>query len=410
MSELINNSKRRKELLKHMILQLHAGEAPDQVRQRLIEILKSIPYDEVVEVEQELISEGLPVEEVLKLCDIHSMVLDGHIDQSGAKPIPEGHPVDTFKKENEALAEVVFELNELFEEARLLKEEELSKWLIAVHGKFNSLMDVDKHYQRKEYLVFPFLEKAGITGPPKVMWGKHDEIRTLIKASIDAVHTHEGIALDELKTLIDLVLRPAVNGVDDMIGKEEEILLPMCMDTLTGQDWWAVHEQTMEFGFCLYDPEVEWKPDNIEVSEVTFNTKNSIGLSTGHFEMNELEALFKTLPIDITFVDKNDKVKFFSLGPDRIFTRNRAILGRDVRMCHPPSSVHVVDQILDDFRSGKENSAAFWINMRGRFIYIEYFALRGKEGDYLGTIEFTQDLTHVRALEGEQRLLSYSKK
>lgn len=410
MSELINNSEKRKELLKHMILQLHAGEAPDLVRQRLIEILKSIPYDEVVEVEQELIAEGLPVEEVLKLCDIHSMVLDGHIDQSGAKPIPAGHPVDTFKKENEALGEIVFELNELFEDARTLKDEELTNWLIDVHGKFNNLMDVDKHYLRKEYLVFPFLEKAGITGPPKVMWGKHDEIRTLIKASIDAVHTHEGINLSELKTLIDLVLRPAVNGVDDMIGKEEEILLPMCMDTLTDQDWWAVHEQTMEFGFCLYDPEVEWKPENVEVSEVTFNTKNSIGLSTGSFDLNELEALFKTLPIDITFVDKNDKVKFFSLGPDRVFTRNRAILGRDVRMCHPPSSVDVVDQILNDFKSEKENSAAFWINMRGKFIYIEYFALRGKEGEYLGTIEFTQDLTHLRALEGEQRLLSYSKK
>jgi DUF438 domain-containing protein len=122
-----------------------------------------------------------------------------------------------------------------------------------------------------------------------------------------------------------------------------------------------------------------------------------------------MEALFKTLPIDITFVDKDDKVKFFSLGADRIFTRNRAILGRDIRMCHPPSSVHVVDLILDDFKSGRENSASFWITMQGRFIYIEYFAMRGKDGEYLGTIEFTQDLTHLRKLEGEQRLLSYTK-
>lgn len=410
MSELINNSKKRKELLKHLILQLHHGEAPDQVRKRLIDILQSIPYDEVVEVEQELIAEGLPVEEVLKLCDIHSMVLDGHIDQSGAKPIPPGHPVDTFKKENIELGKVIYDLNELFEDAKSLTEEGLKQWLIDVHGKFNSLMDVDKHYLRKEYLVFPFLEKAGITGPPKVMWGKHDEIRALIKASIDAVHDHEGISLDELKTLINLVLRPAVNGVDDMIDKEEQILLPMCMDTLNDPDWWVVYEQTMEFGYCLYDPELEWRPENVEVSEVTFNAKNNIGLSTGHFSIPELEALFSTLPIDITFVDKDDKVKFFSLGPDRIFARNRAILGRDVRMCHPPSSVNVVEQILQDFKSGKENSAAFWINMKGKFIHIEYFALRGKEGEYLGTVEFTQDLTHLRSLEGEQRLLSYSKK
>ncbi len=144
--------------------------------------------------------------------------------------------------------------------------------------------------------------------------------------------------------------------------------------------------------------------------EVVYNSKNSIQLSTGSYDISELEALFKSLPLDITFVDRDDKVKFFSLGAERIFTRNRAILGRDVRMCHPPSSVHVVEQILSDFKSAKENSAAFWINMQGRFIYIEYFALRGKENEYLGTIEITQDLTHLRKLEGEQRLLSYSKK
>ncbi len=410
MSELINNSQRRKELLKHMILQLHNGEAPEMVRKRLTEILKSIPYDEVVEVEQELISEGLPVEEVLKLCDIHSMVLDGHIDQSGAKAIPPGHPVDTFKKENLELYKVIDDLHSLFDNSKNISDEGLKGWLISVHTKFNSLFDVDKHYKRKEYLVFPFLEKAGITGPPKVMWGKHDEIRELIKGSIEAVSNQEAISVDYLQNIIQLLMLPAVKGVEDMIGKEEEILLPMCMDTLTDNDWWSVYSQTMEFGFCLYDPDAEWKPDNVEVSEIEFNTKNSINLSTGSFDIEELESLFKTLPIDITFVDKDDKVKFFSLGQDRIFTRNRAILGRDVRMCHPPSSVHVVDQILEDFKSGKENSAAFWINMHQRFIYIEYFALRDKEGKYLGTIELTQDLTHLRALEGEQRLLSYSKK
>lgn len=410
MSELINNSQRRKELLKHMILQLHSGEAPEMVRKRLTKILESIPYDEVVEVEQELISKGLPVEEVLKLCDIHSMVLDGHIDQSGAKAIPPGHPVDTFKKENTELYKVVDDLHSLFQNSKNISANGLKEWSISVHTKFNSLYDVDKHYKRKEYLVFPFLEKAGITGPPKVMWGKHDEIRELIKGSIDAVSNPDVISVDDLQNIIQVLMLPAVKGVEDMIGKEEEILLPMCMDTLTESDWWSVYSQTMEFGFCLYDPDVEWKPENIEVSEIEFNTKNSINLSTGNFDIEEIESLFKTLPIDITFIDKDDKVKFFSLGPDRIFTRNRAILGRDVRMCHPPSSVHVVDKILEDFKSGKENSAAFWINMHQRFIYIEYFALRDKEGNYLGTIEFTQDLTNLRALEGEQRLLSYSKK
>jgi DUF438 domain-containing protein len=408
MSELINNSEKRKELLKHMILQLHKGEAPDIVRNRLAELLKSIPYDEVVEVEQELISDGLPVEEVLKLCDIHQLVLDGRIDQSGSRSIPAGHPADTFKKENLELEKVITGLKQLFAMVKGIKDFEVKPWLIKVHTLLNSLMDVDKHYKRKEYLLFPFLEKYEITGPPKVMWGKHDEIRALLKASIETVSASDTITPDEATTITELVLLPAVKGVSDMISKEEEILLPMCMDKLTDDDWYSIYQQTYEFGYCIYDPKVEWKPDGVKISDVSFNTGNKINLATGSFNIDEMEALFSTLPIDITFVDKDDKVKFFSLGPDRVFARNRAILGRDVRMCHPPSSVHVVEQILADFKSGKENSAAFWITMQGRFIYIEYFALRDKTGSYLGTIEFTQDLTKMRKLEGEQRLLSYT--
>ncbi|TCO09703.1 DUF438 domain-containing protein [Natronoflexus pectinivorans] len=409
MSELINNSEKRKEMLKHMILELHSGQAPEQVKKRLAELLKNIPYDEVVEVEQELISEGLPVEEVLKLCDVHTQVLDGHIDQSAAKPVPAGHPVDLFKQENRELEKVTDDLKKMFQESSGIKSEEMEKWLIGAHRHFNSLMDVDKHYLRKEYLLFPFLESHGITGPPKVMWGKHDETRELLKTAIDAVSSHAGISPDELPLLIDGVLQPAAQSVLDMIMKEEEILLPMSMDTLTDEEWYQVHQQTPEYGFCLVDPDVDWKPEGVNISEVEYGVDNSVRLPTGAFNIDELAALFTTLPIDLTYVDKDDKVKFFSHGPNRIFARNRAILGRDVRMCHPPGSVHIVDQIVEDFKSGKESSAAFWINFQERFIYIEYFAVRGKDGEYLGVVEFTQDLTKLRKLEGEQRLLNYSK-
>lgn len=410
MSEIINNSRKRKELLKHMIIQIHSGEAPDAVRSRLVDLLSSIPYDEVVEVEQELIAEGLPAEEVLKFCDIHQMVLDGHIDNKSSKSVPAGHPVDTFIRENRELENIINKLNDYFSQLSNITENEVKAWLVNVHIHFNSLMDVDKHYKRKEYLLFPFLEKYGITGPPKVMWGKHDEIRELLRSSIEAVNLREQVSKDEATSLTDLVFRPSVQGVDDMIAKEEQILFPMSLDKLTDQEWYSVYLQTMEIGYCLYDPKDEWKPSNVETGELVYNTANSIFLSTGSFNPDELEALFRTLPIDITFIDKDDKVKFFSLGPDRIFTRNRAIIGRDVRMCHPPSSVHVVEQILNDFKSGAQNNAAFWINMQGRFIYIEYYAMRGKDGDYLGTVEFTQDLSALRRLEGEQRLLSYTKK
>lgn len=409
MSEIINNSARRKELLKHLILQLHRGEAPDQVRSQLVQLLTSIPYDEVVEVEQELISEGLPTEEVLKFCDIHTQVLEGHIDLSGSKSIPPGHPVDTFKQENLALQKTVDAAEQLMGQIPYLKSGKVHELFLKLHARFNELMDVDKHYKRKEYLVFPFLEKQGVTGPPKVMWGKHDETREKLKAAIEALSAAGEISPEEAVSVAEMILKPALQSISDMIMKEEEILFPMCMDQLSNDDWYHVYQQTHEFGYCLFDPHLKWEPEGIAASNINDGHPGVIHLETGHFAPDELEALFKTLPIDITFVDRDDKVKFFSLGPDRVFTRNRAILGRDVRMCHPPGSVHIVEQILADFKSGKENSAAFWINMQGKFIYIEYFALRNDAGEYLGTIEFTQDITRLRNLQGEQRLLSYEK-
>lgn len=411
MSEIINNSSQRKALLRDLLLRLHNGENPEALRQRLIEVLRNIPYNEVVEVEQELInSNALTEEEILEFCDLHTAVLDGSIDLQGAKPIPAGHPVDTFKKENVALKNEVLKIADLFNSASTLKDNQLPGYILQLRTIFNNLSDVDKHYLRKEYLLFPYLEKHLITGPPKVMWGKHDEIRELLKSAFEALSSPIGTA-DEMKSIVELVLHPAVEMIDGMIMKEEEILFPMAMDTLTEDEWYKIYQETPEFGYCLVDPEDEWKPIGAKVEKQEYVTADAIRLSSGAFNMAEIEALFVHLPIDITFVDKNDKVRFFSHSPNRVFERNRSIIGRDVRMCHPPGSVHVVEQILDDFKSGKENKAVFWMsNFKGRFIYIEYSAVRSPEGEYLGVVEVTQDITQMRKLEGDQRLLSYSEK
>ena len=410
MSEIINNSEKRKELLKHLILQLHKNEAPEVVKNRLVELLRSIPYNEVVEVEQELITEGLPEEEVLRFCDIHTAVLDGSIDTSAAKSVPPGHPVDTFKQENRALEEYIAKAKALFDQGNKLKQEDVNDYILKLKSVFNFLSDVDKHYKRKEYLLFPFLEKAGITGPPKVMWGKHDEIRALLKAAHEALSVKD-ISADEIPPIIVLVLLPAIDAIEGMIMKEEEILLPMSLDTLNEEAWFQIYKETNQFGYTLYDPQTEWKPADMETNEVVYLTEDAIRVNSGSFSIKELESIFRTLPIDITFVDKDDKVKFFSHGTKKVFDRNRSIIGRDVRLCHPPGSVHIVEQIIDDFKSGKENKAAFWISsFMGQFVYIEYTALRGTDNEYLGVMEVTQNITEMRSLEGDQRLLSYSTK
>jgi DUF438 domain-containing protein/uncharacterized protein (DUF2249 family) len=409
MSELINNSEKRKELLKHMIMQLHAGEAPAEARKQLVSLLTKIPYGEVVEVEQELISENILSEaEVLKFCDIHSEALDGHIDLSGMKIIPPGHPVDTFKKENQELLKVCSQLEEMYDNVTSLRTaEEIIPYFLKLKALFNSLMDVEKHYLRKENLVFPYMEKYGITGPPKVMWGKHNEIRELLKASIEVLDNPADLSPEEAASAVSFVFKPASDGVADMTMKEDQILLPMVMDKLTDLEWYEVYKQTLEIGFCLYDPDVEWKPLNIAAEEETNIDSEIVQLPSGSFTKAELQAILNTLPVDMTFVDKNEKVKYFSQGKERIFHRSRAILNRDVKLCHPPSSVHIVEQILEDFRTGKQDHAPFWIQMKDRFIFIEYYALRDENGEYLGTLEVSQDLTEKRALQGEQRILEY---
>jgi DUF438 domain-containing protein len=242
------------------------------------------------------------------------------------------------------------------------------------------------------------------------MWGKHDEIRELIEGSIELLKT-QGITTEELLASSEIILLPAINGVKDMIQKEEEILLPMCLDKLNDADWYEIDKQSLEIGYCLYDPPEKWKPEWADGDTLTEMNKigGNIQLPSGSFSVEELLTILNHLPIDITFVDRDDKVKYFSQGPERIFQRNRAILNRDVRLCHPPASAHIVDKILDDFKSGKESRAPFWINMGGKMIHIEYFALRNEKGEYLGTLEVSHNVQTYRDLIGEQRILSYSK-
>jgi DUF438 domain-containing protein len=152
-----------------------------------------------------------------------------------------------------------------------------------------------------------------------------------------------------------------------------------------------------------------WKPEGAAAAATATKEPTRIQLPSGSFTVAELNAVLNTIPFDLTFVDKDDTVRYFTQGRDRIFARSRAILGRKVQNCHPPASVQIVERILEDFRSGRQDRAAFWIPLKGRFIHIEYFALRGAGGEYLGTLEVSQDLTEKKKLEGEQRLLTYAK-
>jgi DUF438 domain-containing protein len=408
MSEVIDNRAHRIRTLKEVIRHLHAGLAPEQVKNRLRDLVRETDYSEIMAMEQELMAEGMPVEEVQSMCDLHSQVTREVLVQLPAKTVPPGHPADTFRRENEALRGAILKMRTAIAAVRALPDDaapngHLMEWRQA----YNDVMDIEKHYQRKEHAFFSKLERHGITGPSKVMWGKDDEVRELLKELGRALR-EQGAAAGEWKLVADTVAEAALSTVEEMFYKEEQILLPMCLDTFTEDDWAEIWTSSPKYGWCLVEPREGYRPAPALVPDgMRLPSAEAIMLPTGNLSLDQLTAIFSTLPVDLTFVDADDRVRFFSEGPDRMFARSKAIIGRKVQHCHPPRSVSVVDQILSDFREGRQNVAEFWIEFHGRFAHIRYFAVHDGEGRYAGTLEVTQDITRIRQLQGERRLLEY---
>ncbi|MBI2838227.1 MAG: DUF438 domain-containing protein [Acidobacteria bacterium] len=409
MSELIDNRAFRIRTLKHIIKELHAGTAPEQVKGRLAELIRETDASEIAAMEQELMAEGMQVEEIKSMCDLHSQVLRDFIAERQERGAAPGHPVDTFRRENEAIRVVTSRMKAIIEEIDALPDDAQPDGVLdRLRGDFNELMDVDKHYLRKENVLFPYLEKHGITGPSKVMWAKDDEVREMLKALGEALQAGSASAA-EWKMVAETLAVPALRAVEEMIFKEERILLPISLDALTEDEWGEVWRNSPQFGWCLVEPLEGYAPPDSVVPERTVELprERAVQFPTGALTFEQLMGIFSVLPADLTFVDADDRVRYFSEGRERIFSRSRAVIGRKVQHCHPPRSIGAVQQIISDFRSGKQSVADFWINFRGRFVMIRYLAVRGQKGEYLGTLEVTQDLTRLRTLEGERRLLEY---
>ncbi|NLC45137.1 MAG: DUF438 domain-containing protein [Clostridiales bacterium] len=404
MSEIINNREHRQKVLKEIIMELHEGKTVDEVKERFDKLIDGVSASEISQMEQSLIMDGLPIEEVQRLCDVHAAVFKGSIEDihkpEGPHEIP-GHPVHTFILENRALERLMN--NNILPATEKYEKEDNKENAEELLLHLNKLLEIDKHYSRKENILFPFLEKYDITGPPKVMWGVDDEIRAEIKDSIQRINNTKGSREENAEAV-----RQAVHRVKEMIFKEENILFPMALETLTEDEWLTMVSDSEEIGYALVGPAGSWKPDREDVKENIAEKpvvdKGTVRLETGVLTTVELEAMLNSLPVDITFVDKNDTVKYFSQGKERIFARTKSVIGRSVENCHPPASVHIVAKIVEDLRSGKKDHEDFWIQMGDAFVYIRYFAVRDEAGEYLGTLEFTQNIKPIQALTGEKRL------
>lgn len=404
MSELLDNSRHRIETLKSIIKNLHDGADPESLKEEFGELLAEVGPTEIAAMENSLMSDGMPQSEIQRMCDVHAAVLGGAAPH-GPIDVPVGHPVHTFRLENQRIRDIVSEYQRV---AAALGEEASPEVINNWKSAHEALAGVDVHYQRKEFLVFPYLEKAGIAGPPKVMWGVHDEIREKIAAAGEVLENHLELDAEGLGLAIQTIVNPMLEQVEGMTDKEDRILWPMTLEHVSVQDWEAVRAQWEEFGKGLVEPAGVWLPvvPRLPEKKVDLPADDAVTLPSGHLSLRQLTALLNTLPMDLTFVDAEGRVGFFSEGDDRVFARNRAIIGRRVEDCHPPKSVHIVEQVVDDLKSGTRDVAEFWIQMGDRFVHIRYFAVRDDGGEYLGTLEVTQDIAPLRALDGERRLLA----
>lgn len=389
----------RVEILKGIIQNLHDGGDLNEARKRFAEAVHDVDATEIAAMEEELIRGGLPVSEVQRLCDVHvgtfKPALDGHTEPQG----PAGHPVHTYMAANRVITELADTLGDLAQ--KIARGENVDQNMSRAGDVLQRLEGVDNHYQRKENQLFPVLERHGVTGPSQVMWGVHDQIRAAFKKTRESIAQKDAAAFG---ASVPGLARDLV----EMVYKEEKILFPMCLQMLSEEEWAEIRRGEDDLGYVIAQPAASWPHGAPAEPTAEIKPAGLLALVTGELSLDQVNLIYSHLPVDLSFVDENDVVRFYSEGPQRLFPRSPAVIGRKVQKCHPPKSVQMVEEILQAFRAGKQNVAEFWIETQGKFIFIQYAAVRDKDGTYRGCLEISQDATRIRALEGERRLLQWA--
>ena len=431
MSETPKSREDRKVALKALIKRLHEGVDPELLKAKFKEVAGDVDATEIGKLEEEMVKEGMPREEVHRLCDVHLAVFKESLDKEKTVA-PPGHPIHILMEEHKMILRFAEELkcvtdglrdtSDLAPSGQKLSREQMKE----LENSAEHFKDSASHYVREENVLFPYLEKHGVTEPPAVMWMDHNKIREIEKRLFGLLDTQKTAAGDSSVRQLKEVAIALGQMLSNHFYKENNILFQMALKVIPQDEWSDVGQQFDELGYCPFTPEAAKtaaaqvvaaaRPSaGIEAASTRpragrpspgIEAETSIQLETGSLPAEAIQPLLNTLPVDVTFVDENDMVRYFNEPEHRIFPRTKAVIGRMVQQCHPQSSVHVVNQLVEDFKSGRRDAADFWINQGGRVIYIRYFAVRGDEKQYLGCLEVAQDVTEIQKLKGEKRLLT----
>jgi DUF438 domain-containing protein len=301
--------------------------------------------------------------------------------------------------DNEAILRETRKLKPFIKE--LQKTSPPSEPLTAFRQQIEILTKVEKHYQITENILFPFLEKLWPAHRClQVLWSVHDDVREELR-ELEVITKPENWDLKRFNRLTgDLFF-----NISTAIFREEKILIPATVDAGVASDLNLLLNEAAEIGWSFIEPPATKK--RTKKTEEGATQPQEIRFATGSLSPEQIELIFNHLPLDITFVDENDRVLYFSTPPKRTFTRTNAVIGRTVQNCHPPESVWMVEKILAAFKNGEKDVASFWIPFKNQFVYIQYYAVRDKGGNYRGTLEVTQDVKEIRELKGERRLLNW---
>lgn len=447
----------RIEKLKSYLKRLGEGESLEAVRKDFAAEFQGVEASEIMKAEEAILAEGTPITEVQKLCDVHSALFHGTTDysnkheKSAALSQVKGHPLQTFTRENEALTKLIERMKELLHDTDETtgsgslpvdeKQADTGKFPIdekqvdtgnlpQIAAQLLKIREVAVHYAKKGDLLYPHLNaRYGIAGPSAVMWTADDEIRDELGALCKALQKGREAAEQNatgsfqssqwdvkwLERLQKVLMR-----AEEMIYKENHILFPNCAVNFTEEDWMGIYRDAKDYADCLgvhgevWEEAENWLRKEKETKKTVFKgTKDSqasegeedragsnfsdgvIHMPGGHMTIRQLTALLNTIPLEISFIDAEDRNCYFNEGP-KVFKRAQMAVGRSVFTCHPPKVETMVRRIIGEFREGTLDRVPVWMDKGGRTMLVIYMAVRDESGEYMGTMELVQDMEFAK--------------
>ena len=392
----------------------------EEARKSLKDRVQHLAPYEIAIIEQEMVVES--EDECIKE-DIQAMLeVFQDVLVTKDQELPENHPISCYRRENAKMKELLLSVEDLVQYP-LIK----NQWL----ELYEELLKFKIHLSRKQNQLYPVLEKKGFTRPTTTMWTLDDFIR-------DEIAECYNLLLEDKEEEFIGKQAELVADVRDLMDKEENILYPTSLEMINEEEFRYMAEGDQEIGFAYISVQADKSGNSASASSSAsastagaplfglssapgfaeelagllgkygFNNKEEkLNVSTGQLTLEQINLIYQHMPVDLSYVDENELVCFYTDTKHRVFPRSKNVIGRDVKNCHPKASVHIVEEIIKKFRSGEQDKAEFWINKPDLFIYIIYYAVRDENGKFRGVLEMMQDCTHIRSLQGSQTLLTW---